>query len=96
MEWTTNAANAIGVIHDGSNPEGLQDFLDFSINQINKMVNVIRMDLTNIQRSVMANLIVIDVHARDVTKRLIRDKVACPLAPAAYPMPRPVLTYRVL
>ena len=40
------------------------------------MVGVIRKDLTNIQRSVMANLIVIDVHARDVTKRLIRDKVS--------------------
>jgi dynein heavy chain len=39
------------------------------------MVGVIRKDLTNIQRSVMANLIVIDVHARDVTKRLIKDDV---------------------
>ena len=75
VEWTTNAANAITSIADGSNSNGLGDFLVFSIAQISKMVGVIRMNLTNIQRSVMANLIVIDVHARDVTKRLVRDKV---------------------
>jgi dynein heavy chain len=75
VEWTRNGESAISSINDGTNPDGLKDFLDFSIVQINKMVGVIRMDLTNIQRSVMANLIVIDVHARDVTKRLIADKV---------------------
>ena len=75
VEWTGNGESAIKTITDGSNPKGLTDFLDFSVAQIDKMVLVIRKDLTNIQRSVMANLIVIDVHARDVTKRLIRDEV---------------------
>jgi len=73
--WTTAATLAIESITSGQNPKGLVNFLDFSIFQINKMVGVIRKDLTNIQRSVMANLIVIDVHARDVTKRLIKDDV---------------------
>ena len=75
VEWTRNGESAIETITNGTNPDGLKDFLDFSIVQINKMVGVIRKPLTNIQRSVMANLIVIDVHARDVTKRLIADNV---------------------
>jgi len=74
--WTTLATAAIESIANGTNPNGLIDFQKYSIEQINKMVGVIRTDLTNIQRSVMANLIVIDVHARDVTKRLISDKVS--------------------
>ena len=73
--WTSAATLAIESITSGENTNGLVDFLEFSVAQINKMVGVIRKDLTNIQRSVMANLIVIDVHARDVTKRLIRDNV---------------------
>jgi len=75
VEWTANGESAIRSITDGSNPNGLKDFLDFSLAQLDKMVGVIRKDLTNIQRSVMANLIVIDVHARDVTKRLINSEV---------------------
>jgi len=75
VEWTANGESAIRSITDGSNPDGLKDFLDFSLVQLDKMVGVIRKDLTNIQRSVMANLIVIDVHARDVTKRLINSEV---------------------
>jgi dynein heavy chain len=74
--WTMLATAAIDSIGSGTNAQGLEDFLEYSIKQIEKMVGVIRQDLTNIQRSVMANLIVIDVHARDVTKRLIRDAVS--------------------
>jgi dynein heavy chain, axonemal len=37
------------------------------------MVNVVRGQLTPMQRGNMCNLIVIDVHARDVVDRMIRE-----------------------
>ena len=74
--WTNRAEDAIDSIQVGRNEDGLNDFLAFSIEQINHMVVVIRKDLDNVQRSVMANLIVLDVHARDVVKRMIHDGVS--------------------
>jgi len=71
--WQLGISNAIAEISSDENPRALKEFKSFSIEQINRMVAVVRGQLTPIQRSCMCNLIVIDVHARDVVDRMIND-----------------------
>ena len=59
----------------GKNKKSLEEFLEYSIKQINKMVDLVRGQLTRLERSVMGALIVIDVHARDVCKNMIKARV---------------------
>ncbi len=59
----------------GKNKKALEEFLEFSIKQINKMVDLVRGDLTHHQRTLMGALIVIDVHAREVVRSMIKCRV---------------------
>ena len=59
----------------GKDKKALEEFLNFSIKQINKMVELVRGDLKPLQRAVMGALIVIDVHARDVVKSMMKARV---------------------
>lgn len=52
----------------GKNKRALEDFLDFSLQQIGAMVKLVQSDLTKLQRIAMGALIVIDVHARSVVE----------------------------
>jgi dynein heavy chain len=62
---------AIQEVSKGRNRRALEEFLEFSILQINKMVQLVRGDLNNLQRTEMGALIVLDVHARDVIRSMI-------------------------
>ena len=73
--WTTGVTNAITEIMRGKNRKALEEFLEFSIQQINKMVDLVRGDLTSHQRTLMGALIVIDVHAREVVRQMIKSRV---------------------
>lgn len=66
---------SLAEIMKGKNKKALEEFLDFSIKQINKMVDLVRGQLSRLERSVMGALIVIDVHARDVVKQMIKARV---------------------
>jgi dynein heavy chain, axonemal len=66
---------ALAEIMRGKNKKALEEFLDFSVQQINKMVELVKGQLTRLERSVMGALIVIDVHARDVVKQMIKARV---------------------
>ncbi len=59
----------------GKNKKALEEFFDFSNKQINKMVDLVRGELTRLNRSCMGALIVIDVHARDVVRSMIKARV---------------------
>jgi dynein heavy chain len=59
----------------GKNKKALEEFLNFSILQINKMVELVRGQLNRLERSVMGALIVIDIHARDVVRQMIKARV---------------------
>jgi dynein heavy chain len=64
--WTSGVTAAIQEIMRGKNKKALEEFLVFSDLQIEKMVDLVRSDLTMHQRTLMGALIVIDVHAREV------------------------------
>lgn len=67
--------DAIEQIMKGKNKRALDDFLEFSLAQIEKMVGLVRTDLNKLQRNCMGALIVIDVHARTVVGNMIRSRV---------------------
>eukprot|EP00752_Nemacystus_decipiens_P017827 g15983.t1 len=53
----------------------VQTFLDFSLEQIEAMIDLVRGDLDRQQRTLMGALITIDVHARDVVRYMVKTKV---------------------
>jgi len=69
--WTNNLFVTLQNVANGSNPKGMEDFLDFTIRQIERMVEVVRGPLDNLQRTMMGALLTIDVHARDVQKAMV-------------------------
>jgi len=71
--WTSNVTTALLEINSNENEHALQEFKDKSILEIEAMVEVVRGALTPIQRGCMCNLIVVDVHARDVVERMIGE-----------------------
>lgn len=68
VKWTSGVTAAIQEIMKGKNKRALEDFLDFSLQQIGAMVKLVQSDLTKLQRIAMGALIVIDVHARSVVE----------------------------
>ena len=74
--WTQNVSKALRQIEDGSNPKAVKEFLEFSLQQIDSMVNLVRGELSKLQRILMGALITIDVHARDVVRSLVAQKIS--------------------
>lgn len=75
VEWTKAVTGAITEMMKGKNKKAMEEFLDFSQEQIARMVTLVRGDLNFLQRNAMGALIVLDVHGRDVTKRMIKGRV---------------------
>ena len=73
--WTNGCTAAIEEIEKGKNKKALEEWLEFSIAQIGKMVEIVRGNLTEHQRTLMGALIVLDVHAREVVKKMCSVKV---------------------
>jgi len=73
--WTKGCTEAIELIEKGSNKKALDEWFEFSIAQISKMVEIVRSELTEHQRTLMGALIVLDVHAREVVKKMISVKI---------------------
>jgi len=70
--WTSAVEEALEGIRGGTNKNAMQDFRAFSVAQLDRMVALVRGQLTPLQRACMGSLIVIDVHARDVLDILIK------------------------
>jgi len=73
--WTQLCSKAIRAAAAGDGA-ALQRFLDYSVRQIDDMVLLTRGELSKLDRKLMASLIVVDVHARDVVRGMIRKGVA--------------------
>ncbi|TMW64716.1 hypothetical protein Poli38472_011596 [Pythium oligandrum] len=74
--WTRNVTQAIMQVENGNDPHAINGFLQFSLRQIDGMVQLVRGPLSKLQRILMGALITIDVHARDVVKSLDDSKVS--------------------
>lgn len=76
--WTGNTTHALMDIkgdENGSNPRAMDQFLRFSLRQIDAMVDLIRAPLDRQQRTLLGALLTIDVHARDVIRTLVAKKI---------------------
>jgi len=73
--WTFNATQAIMDVTESRNKGAIKEFYEYSAQQINKMVEIVRGQLTYLQRTLIGALIVLDVHARDVIGGLLRLEV---------------------
>lgn len=69
--WTQNCAKALYLLEKGFNDEAMQNFLDFSLKQIDAMVDLVRQPLSKLQRTLLGALLTIDVHARDVVRAMV-------------------------
>ena len=56
---------------DGGDNQAMAKFIDFSLKQIQAMVDLVRTQLDKQQRTLMGALLTIDVHARDVTRAMV-------------------------
>ncbi|KAE9216083.1 Dynein heavy chain 6, axonemal [Phytophthora fragariae] len=74
--WTRNVTEAIAQVESGSDPQAVGGFLQFSLKQIDGMVQLVRGSLTKLQRILMGAVITIDVHARDVVRSLADSNVS--------------------
>jgi dynein heavy chain len=76
VEWTRGVTGAITEMMKGKNKKAMEEFLDFCQEQIASMVSLVRGDLNQLQRNAMGALIVVDVHGRDVCRRMIKARVS--------------------
>jgi dynein heavy chain, axonemal len=69
--WTANGAMALVLLESGQDSQAMANFLDFSLLQIDAMVDLVRQPISKQQRTLLGALLTIDVHARDVTRQLL-------------------------
>ena len=77
--WTWNCTKALRSMEglDGAvNDKAMEQFLDFSLRQIDSMVDLVRAPLDKQQRTLLGALLTIDVHARDVVRAMVAKKVS--------------------
>tara|TARA_B110000208_G_scaffold3481_2_gene4695 strand:- start:71 stop:7927 length:7857 start_codon:yes stop_codon:yes gene_type:complete len=72
--WTTNVETAIRSAGAGDR-DALKNFLEYSIAQINEMVEMIRGKLAKLVSTMLSALMVLDVHARETTRILVNKNV---------------------
>jgi dynein heavy chain len=69
--WTSEAT--IAIIKGG---DSVQEFENFCTRQLGDIVNLVRGELTFMNRMTLSALVVMDVHARDTIALLVREKVS--------------------
>jgi dynein heavy chain len=71
--WTKEVEAAARALK--TNKHALSGCLDFIVKQIDAMVELVRGDLTKLQRKTLSATITLDVHGRDVVRLLVRKKL---------------------
>jgi len=74
IHWTREVEESL----DAMGNKGVIQYYQKWLNQLNSMVDMVRGELTKIERMIIGALIVLDVHARDVIERLVNDNVSAP------------------
>ncbi|TYZ58010.1 hypothetical protein PybrP1_003505 [[Pythium] brassicae (nom. inval.)] len=70
--WTRNVTEALSQVERSLDAGAVESFLQFSLKQIDGMVQLVRGALSKLERILLGAVITIDVHARDVV-RALRD-----------------------
>ena len=58
-----------------SDPTSLQALFDESKEQLNQLTELIRGELTGIQRKILVSLITTDIHGRDIIENLANENI---------------------
>jgi len=75
VEWTVAVERVLEKLHSGENANALAEYNVEWIGMINHMVELVRTQLTPLQRALLSAKLVIDVHARDTVYQMIDLKV---------------------
>jgi dynein heavy chain, axonemal len=74
IKWTEGCTNAIMAAQNGKQ-NAVAEFHEFMKDLITVQVNIVRLPLDTLQRTMMGAVIVLDVHARDVVKNLTQQDI---------------------
>lgn len=72
--WCTMTAQALEEMI--TNPFALQEWFDQQVNQLDALTELVRSDLSSLNRKVIVALVTTDVHARDITEELKQMNVS--------------------
>ncbi|EDV25795.1 uncharacterized protein TRIADDRAFT_23475 [Trichoplax adhaerens] len=72
MQWTADVTKALNSVKDSGEKKALKSLKKKQISMLNKFSEMIRGNLSKIQRSKLVALVTIEVHARDVIEKLIK------------------------
>eukprot|EP01018_Ginkgo_biloba_P029503 Gb_13875 [translate_table: standard] len=72
--WTWEVEDVFCSVRAGSK-NAMKEFSTKLTDQLNELVNMVRSDLSSLQRKKVNALIIIDVHARDIIDSFVRDSI---------------------
>ena len=72
--WTWETEDVFKRVRDG-NKYAMKEFANKLTGQLQDLTNMVRSDLDRLQRKKVNQLIIIDVHARDIIDKFVRDSV---------------------
>jgi len=72
--WTWGVEDAFRKVADG-NKNAMKDELKKENGQVNDLVDLVRQPINKLQRKKVNTLIILDVHARDIVDRFVRDSI---------------------
>ena len=71
--WCWNTQDAIADMVN--NPDSLEDCYNLNLDQLGKLTELVRTNITSLQRKIVVALITQDVHARDIVEKLKAEQV---------------------
>jgi dynein heavy chain len=72
--WTWGVEDAFRMVAEGDKG-GMKNELKKQTHQVNELVELVRQPIDNLQRKKVNTLIILDVHARDIVDRFVRDSI---------------------
>ena len=73
ITWCLSAEDAINDLQ--IKPTAIQEFYDLNLMQLEQLTELVKGNITNLQRKIVVALITTDVHARDIVEKLNNENV---------------------
>ena len=73
IQWTADTTKALGLTKERGDKKALKSLKKKQVAMLNKFSEMIRTNLTKMQRSKVVALVTIEVHARDIIEKLVKS-----------------------